>query len=177
MAQVSVDLWFLIFFFHETCSTCGVTPAYPQSLLITPKCLKRHNMTRIHKPPPNEVLTRLKSFLPKLANANEALSRKMENLSPDDFDIENVQEDTEVIEMNIALFPAANGEEEEEEEDEEDEEEDEDDEDDSFTDNLSFHGLKEADETVFDKVTKTKLRSSLPCSQKCGIVEMAEYIP
>uniref|UniRef100_A0A8C4QLD2 Uncharacterized protein n=1 Tax=Eptatretus burgeri TaxID=7764 RepID=A0A8C4QLD2_EPTBU len=99
-----------------------------------------------------QVLTRLKSFLPKLANANELLSRKIENASSDDFDIENVREDTEVIEM---------------------------DEDDSFTDDLSFHGLKEADETVFDKVTKTNLRLSLPsaCSLKCGIVEMTEYTP
>ena len=49
------------------------------------------------------VLTRLKSFLPKLANANELLSRKIENASSDDFDIENVQEDTEVIEMVCPL--------------------------------------------------------------------------
>ncbi|XP_069141557.1 NOP protein chaperone 1-like [Argopecten irradians] len=58
------------------------------------------------RPPPSSILSDVKSFLPKLAKANEDLSTLLTKVPASMVDIESVSEDTQnVIEMNISLVP------------------------------------------------------------------------
>ncbi|KAL6069195.1 NET domain-containing protein [Balamuthia mandrillaris] len=58
---------------------------------------------QITKPPPSSVLSRVKSFLPQLQQANETLKQEMEIKPAAEFDIENVDESQPYIEMNLTI--------------------------------------------------------------------------
>ncbi|OWF35300.1 uncharacterized protein C12orf45 homolog [Mizuhopecten yessoensis] len=77
-------------------------------LLVNKKCkaAKLAGPRKTFRPPPSSVLSDVKSFLPKIAKANEDLTSLLTRVPASMVDIESVSEDTEkVIEMNISLVP------------------------------------------------------------------------
>ncbi|OAD81395.1 hypothetical protein PHYBLDRAFT_103513, partial [Phycomyces blakesleeanus NRRL 1555(-)] len=49
--------------------------------------------------PPTDIMSRLQAFLPQIQAANASL----QNMKPEDLDIEQVEEDEQYIEMNLGL--------------------------------------------------------------------------
>jgi len=73
---------------------------HPNLLPVSPMAVDRGGPDPHAIPPPSELLDRVRSFLPQLADSNAALSRQ----SQDDIDIENVGDDQEqYIELNLGL--------------------------------------------------------------------------
>ncbi|KAI9012604.1 hypothetical protein CLU79DRAFT_890664 [Phycomyces nitens] len=70
--------------------------------------------------PPTDILSRLQAFLPQLEAANASL----QNMKPEDLDIEQVEEDEQYIEMNLGLGVYEHKRHESDSEDEDDEAED-----------------------------------------------------
>ncbi|XP_060062963.1 NOP protein chaperone 1-like [Ylistrum balloti] len=70
------------------------------------KASKLAGPRKTFKPPASSVLSEVKSFLPKMAKANEDLTALLTKVPASMVDIENVSDDTpNVIEMNISLVP------------------------------------------------------------------------
>ncbi|XP_038068873.1 uncharacterized protein LOC119738190 [Patiria miniata] len=58
-----------------------------------------------YRMPPSSVLGQVKSFLPKMQEANSQLEERLKTAAPEDLDIENITDcENEVIEMNLAVF-------------------------------------------------------------------------
>ncbi|XP_033746808.1 uncharacterized protein C12orf45 homolog [Pecten maximus] len=77
-------------------------------LLVNKKCKASRSAgpRKTFRPPPSSILSDVKSFLPKIAKANEDLSSLLTRVPASMVDIESVSEDTQnVIEMNISLVP------------------------------------------------------------------------
>ncbi|CAJ0966778.1 unnamed protein product [Ranitomeya imitator] len=49
------------------------------------------------------VLDRVQNFLPQMAQANEDLNKELQTCSDGKFDIENIEQEENIIEMNVAL--------------------------------------------------------------------------
>ncbi|XP_023785635.1 uncharacterized protein C12orf45 homolog [Cyanistes caeruleus] len=75
-------------------------------LLINSKCSSKKATTlQTVKVPRSDVLDRVQSFLPQMAQANDELKRKMVTAPAHQFDIEHLDSETEkVIEMDICLM-------------------------------------------------------------------------
>lgn len=59
--------------------------------------------SKIFKVEPPSVLRRVKDFLPKIKEAEEALQKELEAKSPSELDIENVEDAGSYIEMSLAM--------------------------------------------------------------------------
>ncbi|XP_073507658.1 NOP protein chaperone 1 [Phyllobates terribilis] len=53
--------------------------------------------------PRSSILDRVQNFLPQMAQANEDLNRDIQTCSDGKFDIENIEQEENIIEMNLAL--------------------------------------------------------------------------
>ncbi|XP_067998398.1 NOP protein chaperone 1 [Melanerpes formicivorus] len=83
----------------------GLRGGLEETLLISPKCSSKKATTlQTVRTPRSNLLDQVQSFLPKMAQANDELRRKMLTAPAHQFDIENIDSTTEkVIEMNVAL--------------------------------------------------------------------------
>ncbi|XP_029351304.1 NOP protein chaperone 1 [Echeneis naucrates] len=79
--------------------SCGTGSGLNEKLLLKPSA----GRPQTERVPRSSVLERLQDFLPQLAEANEKLKQQMEEAPARHFDIENVEEAQEVIEMDVAL--------------------------------------------------------------------------
>ncbi|XP_077121784.1 NOP protein chaperone 1 [Ranitomeya variabilis] len=53
--------------------------------------------------PRSSILDRVQNFLPQMAQANEDLNKELQTCSDGKFDIENIEQEENIIEMNVAL--------------------------------------------------------------------------
>lgn len=111
-------------------------------LLINSKCSSKKATTlQTVKVPRSNVLDRVQSFLPQMAQANDELKRKMVTAPAHQFDIEHLDSETEkVIEMNVAVVELSDSDTDEELLTSEDDSES--DEDDSVTDEVTVDNIK-----------------------------------
>ncbi|KAK1167174.1 hypothetical protein AOXY_G11851 [Acipenser oxyrinchus oxyrinchus] len=73
-------------------------------LLNSKRSSKNGTAPQTVKVPRSSVLDRLQSFLPQMAQANERLKLQMEESPAGQFDIENIEDNSEkIIEMDVAL--------------------------------------------------------------------------
>ncbi|KAM6293310.1 LOW QUALITY PROTEIN: NOP protein chaperone 1 [Porphyrio hochstetteri] len=100
-----------------------------ETLLISSKCSgKKASTLQTVRMPRSNVLDRVQSFLPQMALANDELRKKMVTAPAHQFDIENLDSETEkVIEMNVAVVELSDSDTDEEILTSEDESESEDD--------------------------------------------------
>lgn len=110
-------------------------------LLINSKCSSKKATTlQTVKVPRSNVLDRVQSFLPQMAQANDELKRKMVTAPAHQFDIEHLDSETEeVIEMNVAVVELSDSDTDEESLTSEDDSESEDD---SVTDEVTVDNIK-----------------------------------
>ncbi|XP_061662137.1 uncharacterized protein C12orf45 homolog [Syngnathoides biaculeatus] len=78
--------------------SCGNGGGLAEKLL-----LKSSEGLKTERVPRSNVMARLQSFLPQMAEANRKLKQQMEESPGGHFDIEDVQTAEKVIEMDIAL--------------------------------------------------------------------------
>ncbi|XP_028809800.1 NOP protein chaperone 1 [Denticeps clupeoides] len=78
--------------------SCGNERSVQEKLLLKPR-----SPPKTCRVPTSGVLERLHSFLPKIAQANETLKQCMSSAPEGHFNIENVEESKNVIEMDVAL--------------------------------------------------------------------------
>ncbi|KAL2309309.1 hypothetical protein Nmel_005502, partial [Mimus melanotis] len=111
-------------------------------LLVNSKCSSKKATTlQTVKVPRSNVLDRVQSFLPQMAQANDELKRKMVTAPAHQFDIEHLDSETEkVIEMNVAVVELSDSDTDEELLTSEDDSES--DEDDSVTDEVTVDNIK-----------------------------------
>uniref|UniRef100_A0A8C3K2K7 Uncharacterized protein n=1 Tax=Calidris pygmaea TaxID=425635 RepID=A0A8C3K2K7_9CHAR len=118
-----------------------------ETLLISSKCSSKKATTlQTVRMPRSDVLDRVQSFLPQMAQANDELRRKMVMAPAHQFDIENLDDATEkVIEMNVAVVELSDSDTDEEILTSEDDSESEDDctTDEVTMDNIKFPKQKE----------------------------------
>ncbi|KAI1239225.1 hypothetical protein IHE44_0012339 [Lamprotornis superbus] len=117
-------------------------PRLEDILLINSKCSSKKATTlQTVKVPRSNVLDRVQSFLPQMAQANDELKRKMVTAPAHQFDIEHLDSETEkVIEMNVAVVELSDSDTDEELLTSEDDSES--DEDDSVTDEVTVDNIK-----------------------------------
>nr|XP_030119028.3 uncharacterized protein C12orf45 homolog [Taeniopygia guttata] len=117
-------------------------PGLEDILLINSKCSSKKATTlQTIKVPRSNVLDRVQSFLPQMAQANDELKRKMVTAPAHEFDIEHLDSETEkVIEMNVAVVELSDSDTDEELLTSEDDSES--DEDDSVTDEVTVDNIK-----------------------------------
>ncbi|KFP74015.1 Uncharacterized protein C12orf45, partial [Acanthisitta chloris] len=111
-------------------------------LLINSKCSSKKKGTTLQtvRMPRSNVLDRVQSFLPQMAQANDELKRKMVTTPAHQFDIENLDSTTEkVIEMNVAVVELSESDTDEEMVTSEDDSESEDD---SVTGEVTIDNIK-----------------------------------
>uniref|UniRef100_A0A8C5GG48 Si:dkey-48p11.3 n=1 Tax=Gouania willdenowi TaxID=441366 RepID=A0A8C5GG48_GOUWI len=72
-----------------------------EKLLLKPKAASSLQTERV---PRSNMLARLQTFLPQMAEANEKLRLQMEETPAEHFDIERVEEGQRVIEMDVGVF-------------------------------------------------------------------------
>ncbi|XP_031439148.1 uncharacterized protein C12orf45 homolog isoform X2 [Clupea harengus] len=77
--------------------------AIHEKLLLKSKVPSRSASLQTTRVPRSNVLDRLQSFLPQMAQANESLKQQMESVPAGHFDIENTDDAEKVIEMDVAL--------------------------------------------------------------------------
>ncbi|KAM8884813.1 NOP protein chaperone 1 [Synchiropus picturatus] len=80
--------------------TCGSGAGLKDKLLLKPATAKTLQTERV---PQSSVLSRLQSFLPQMAEANERLKQQIAECPNGQFDIECVEDAKRVIEMDVAL--------------------------------------------------------------------------
>ncbi|XP_022605040.1 uncharacterized protein C12orf45 homolog [Seriola dumerili] len=80
--------------------SCGNGAGLSETLLLKPRAGRPPQTERV---PRSNVLERLQTFLPQMAEANEKLKQQLEVAPAGRFDIENVEEAQRVIEMDVAL--------------------------------------------------------------------------
>ncbi|XP_054128537.1 NOP protein chaperone 1 [Melozone crissalis] len=117
-------------------------PGLEDILLINSKCSSKKTTTlQTVKVPRSNVLDRVQSFLPQMAQANDELKRKMVTAPTHQFDIEHLDSETEeVIEMNVAVVELSDSDTDEELLTSEDDSES--DEDDSVIDEVTADNIK-----------------------------------
>ncbi|CAL8405389.1 unnamed protein product [Arctogadus glacialis] len=103
--------------------SCGHGGGIHDKLLLKPKL---SSSLQTEKVPRSSVLGRLQDFLPQMAAANDKLMVQIQDSPAGQFDIEQVEEAEQVIEMDVALVELSGSEDEEEETSEEEDEEEED---------------------------------------------------
>ncbi|KAH0616973.1 hypothetical protein JD844_028501 [Phrynosoma platyrhinos] len=104
--------------------------------------------------PRSNVLDRVQTFLPQMANANDKLRRQMDRTPVEKFDIEHLDPSTEnVIEMNVALIELSGSDTEEE-------------------DPISEEESECEDSSVCDEVTVDNIK--LPKSKGEGRIEILD---
>ncbi|XP_028307030.1 NOP protein chaperone 1 [Gouania willdenowi] len=81
--------------------TCGSGTGLSEKLLLKPKAASSLQTERV---PRSNMLARLQTFLPQMAEANEKLRLQMEETPAEHFDIERVEEGQRVIEMDVGVF-------------------------------------------------------------------------
>ncbi|XP_056879016.1 uncharacterized protein C12orf45 homolog isoform X1 [Takifugu flavidus] len=84
----------------EALLRCGSGQGLTEKLLLKPKAGSSLQTQRV---PRSNVLERLQTFLPQMAEANEKLRQQMEEAPAGLFDIEQVDQGQRVIEMDVAL--------------------------------------------------------------------------
>ncbi|KAM3859108.1 NOP protein chaperone 1 [Diretmus argenteus] len=120
--------------------SCGSGAGLREKLLLKQKPGGSLQTERI---PRSSVLSRLQSFLPQLADANEKLKQQMNESPASHFDIESVEEAEKVIEMDVALVELSGSDGDSDEETSEEEESDSEEEESEVTEeNLKLPGDK-----------------------------------
>ncbi|XP_041282756.1 uncharacterized protein C12orf45 homolog [Onychostruthus taczanowskii] len=110
-------------------------------LINSKRSSKKATTLQTVKVPRSNVLDRVQSFLPQMAQANDELKRKMVTAPAHQFDIEHLDSETEkVIEMNVAVVELSDSDTDEELLTSEDDSES--DEDDSVTDEVTVDNIK-----------------------------------
>ncbi|XP_036256466.1 NOP protein chaperone 1 isoform X1 [Molothrus ater] len=140
---------------HPDLNQCDGTPQLPphralqrgirglENILLINSKLSSKKATTLQtvKVPRSNVLDRVQSFLPQMAQANDELKRKMVTAPTHQFDIEHLDSETEeVIEMNVAVVELSDSDTDEESLTSEDDSES--DEDDSVTDEVTVDNIK-----------------------------------
>lgn len=72
------------------------------------KTTQRQQPPSITRVEASSVLNRVKNFLPVMASANQHLEKEIKESSPSKFNIEDVDESENYIEMNIGMFAKGN---------------------------------------------------------------------
>lgn len=85
--------------FSKDLLTCGGEKGIHEKLLLKSKS----GPMQTQRVPKSNVLDRLQSFLPQIAQANETLKQQIEDAPAGYFDIESVEDVEKVIEMDVAL--------------------------------------------------------------------------
>jgi hypothetical protein len=109
----------------KTATVIDVLPTTSKSTLLEVNNMDKYKSFLINKPEtqamkPSEALSRVRQFLPMLKESTDKLLEEYKD-KPDELNIENVGEEDEHIEMNVAFVPEGSS------DDDEDEDEDEDD--------------------------------------------------
>ncbi|XP_072002550.1 NOP protein chaperone 1 [Engystomops pustulosus] len=108
-----------------------------KTLLINSKQSKKSgSCPPIVRMPRSSILDRVQNFLPQMAQANDNLQREIQSFSEGKFDIENVEDAENVIEMNVALVELSSSESSEEDSDSSGESSD------SDSDEVTEHNLR-----------------------------------
>lgn len=136
--------------------TVGNGPGIHDRLLIKPKYCQQSGTLETVKIPRSDLLNRVQSFLPQIADANEELKRQMETTPAEQFDIENLEDNADrFVEMNVSLVEL-NGSD-----------------DSSWKDSSSEEESLQSDEEMDGEVTVNNFRLPPTCAAK-GKIEILE---
>ena len=118
----------------KSAANVDILPTTSKSTLLEVNKLDKYKSFLINKPEtqsvkPSEALSRVRQFLPMLKESTDKLLLDFKD-KPDELNIENVGDEDEHIEMNVAFVPEGSSDDEDEDDSDEQEEEEEESEDD-----------------------------------------------